>query len=48
MQCALGMGLPNVPWEWDYTGKELANVLCKWDYPMSPGNGIFKCVLERN
>ena len=50
-QCALGMGLSNVPWEWDYTmcsGKELANVLCKWDYPMSSGNGIFKCVLERN
>ena len=28
-QCALGMGLANVPWEWDYKmrpGKELANV----------------------
>ena len=37
--------------EWDYTmcsGKELANVLCKWDYPMYTGNGIFKYVLERN
>ena len=31
-QCAPGMGLANVPWEWDYpmcSGKELANVLCK-------------------
>ena len=30
MQCALGMGLSNVPWEWDYTmcsEKELANAL---------------------
>ena len=28
-QCALGMGLANVPWEWDYpmyAGKELDNV----------------------
>jgi len=28
-QCAMGMGLSNVPWEWDYQmcpGKELANV----------------------
>ena len=30
IQCALGMGLSNVPWEWDYPGKELANVLCEW------------------
>ena len=49
--CALGMGLSNVPREWDYpmrSGKELANVLSKWDYPMCPGNGTIKCVLERN
>jgi len=33
-QCALGMGLSNVPWEWDYpmfAGKELANVPWEWD-----------------
>ena len=33
IQCALGMGLSNVPREWDYPmcpGKELANVLCEW------------------
>ena len=50
-QCALGIGLSNVLWEWDYamcSGKELANVLCKWDYPMYPWNGTIKCVLERN
>ena len=50
-QCALQMGLSNVPCEWDYpmcSGKELANVLCKWDYPIYPGNGTIKCVLERN
>ena len=50
-QCTLGMGLSNVPWEWDYqmcSGKELTNVLCKWDYPMCPGNGTFKCFLEKN
>ena len=37
-QCALRMGLSNVPWEWDYpicSGKELANVLCKWDKPIA-------------
>ena len=34
IQCDLGIGLSNVPWELDYpmcSGKELANVLCKWD-----------------
>ena len=33
-QSALRMGLYNVPWEWYYpmcSGKELANVPCKWD-----------------
>ena len=33
-QSALGMGLSNVPWEWDnpmYAGNELANVLWEWD-----------------
>ena len=33
-QCAQGMGLSNVPWEWDYpmlAGKELANVPWEWD-----------------
>ena len=43
MAMCLGMGLPNVPWEWDYPmcpgnetiqcapGMGLAYVLCKWD-----------------
>ena len=42
-QCALGMGLANVPWEWDYPmcpgngtsqsalGMKLSNVPCEWD-----------------
>ena len=33
-QCALEMGLSNVPWEWDYpmyAVKELANVPWEWD-----------------
>ena len=33
-QCALGMGLSNVPWKWDYpmyAEKELANVPREWD-----------------
>ena len=42
-QCALGMGLANVPWEWDKTicpgngtskcalGMRLSNVPLKWD-----------------
>ena len=42
-QCALGMGLANVPWKWDYPmcpgnetsqcslGMRLANVLYEWD-----------------
>ena len=32
IQCAQGMGLSNVPWEWDYQmcpGKERANVPCE-------------------
>ena len=41
--CALGMGLANVPWEWDYPmcpgngtsqralGMELANLPWEWD-----------------
>ena len=45
-----GMGLANVPWEWDYPmcpgnwasqctlGMKLANVPWEWDYPMCPGN----------
>ena len=51
IQCALGMGLANVPWEWDYQmcpgngtiqcaqRMGLTNMLCEWDYPMCPGNG---------
>ena len=51
IQCALGMGLAyvlcgmglaNVPCEWDYPmcpGKELANVPQEWDYPMCHVNG---------
>ena len=43
IQCALGKGLANVPWEWDYPicpgnwtskcalGMVLSNVLWKWD-----------------
>ena len=42
-QCALGMGLANMPWEWDYPmcpgnetsqcalGMGLSNVSWKWD-----------------
>ena len=33
-QCAMGIGLSNVPWEWDYpmyAGKELANLPWEWD-----------------
>ena len=49
-QCALGMGLANVPSEWGKPicsvngtiqcalGMGLANVLYEWDYPMCPGN----------
>ena len=55
-QCALGMELSNVPWEWDYpmyAEKELANVPREWDYnvprewdkPMCPGNGTIQCAL---
>ena len=51
IQCALGMGLSNVRWEWDYPmypgngtsqcalGMELANVPWEWDYTMGPRNG---------
>jgi len=43
IQCSLGMGLSNVPYEWDYPmgpgkgasqcapGMGLANVPCEWD-----------------
>ena len=43
IQCALGMGLANVPWEWDYTmrpgigtsqcalGMGLSNAPWEWD-----------------
>ena len=43
IQCALGMGLSSVPWEWDYPmypgngtiqralGLELANLPWEWD-----------------
>ena len=37
-QCALGMGLANVPWEWDYPmcpGMGLANVPWEWDNPIA-------------
>ena len=51
IQCAVGMGLANVPSEWGKPissvngtiqcalGMGLANVLYEWDYPMCPGNG---------
>ena len=51
IQCALGMGLANVPWEGDYPmypGNRtsqcaqrmvLTNMFCEWDYLMCPGNG---------
>ena len=48
MICALGMGLSNVPWEWDYQmcpGKELANVPREWAYPMCHVNGTSQCAL---
>ena len=35
IQCALGIGLANVPWEWDYSqcalGIGLSNVPWEWD-----------------
>ena len=54
IQCALGMGLANVPWEGDYpmysgNGTSqcaqrmgLANMLYEWDYTMCPRNGAVK------
>ena len=45
IQCALGMGLANVLYEWDYwasqctLGMGQANVPWEWDYPICPGNG---------
>ena len=51
-QCALGMRVSNVLWEWDYPmcpgngtiqcalGMRLANVPWEWDYPMRPGMGL--------
>ena len=47
-QCALQMGLSNVPREWDYQmcpGKELAHVPREWDYPMCHVNGTSQCAL---
>ena len=47
-QCALRMGLANVPWEGEYQmcpGKELANVPQEWDYPMCHVNGTSLCAL---
>ena len=38
-QCALVIGLSNVPWEWDKPmclGMGLANVPWEWNYPMCP------------
>ena len=49
IQYSLGMGIANVPWEWDYPmspgngtiqcalGMGLANVHWEWDYPMYAG-----------
>ena len=38
IQCALGMGLSNVPWDLGlaivHLGMDLANVPWDWDYPM--------------
>ena len=47
-KCALGMGLSNVPWEWDNQmcpRKELVNVPREWDYPMCHMNGTRQCAL---
>ena len=47
-QSALGMGLANVLWKWDYPmcpGNGLANVPGEWDYPMCPGNVTSQCAL---
>ena len=47
-QCALGIGLSNVHWEWDYQmcpGKELANVPRELDYSMCHVNGTSQCAL---
>ena len=47
-QCALGMGLSNVPWKWDYPmclGMGLVNVPWELDYPMCPGNGTSQSAL---
>ena len=55
---ALGMGLSNVPWEWDYPmcpgngtiqcalGMGLYNVPWEWDHPMCPGKELAKVLCE--
>ena len=50
-QCALGMGLANVPREWDYPmcpGNATIKVPCEWDYPMCPGMGLSNVSWEWN
>ena len=45
MQCALGMGLPNVPWKGTSQcapGMGLSNVPCEWDKLMCSVNGANK------
>ena len=58
IQCALGMGLSNVPWEWDYPicpgngtiqcalGMGLSNVPREWDNPMCPGKELANVLCE--
>ena len=40
IQCALGMRLANVSWEWDF-----AKVPWEWDYPICHGNECIQCAL---
>ena len=50
IQCALGMGLSNVPLEWDNPmcpGKELANVPWEWDESMCTGNETIQGALGK-
>ena len=47
-QCALGMGLANVPWELANQcalGMRLANVPWEWDYQICPGSESIQCTL---
>ena len=58
IQCALGMGLSNVPWEWDYPmcpgngtiqcalGMGLYNVPWEWENPMCPGKELPNVLCE--